>query len=130
MSTHPKVLGKMIPSDTGIASTTAGHLPTRSRCFSGGPPLGHLSRAAREEIPVQLGNRAHDGGTPSRLGLKQRLHVRRSLREDQEDVQRAKTRKGQQGLEEALLLAAPADSRPFLMHRTRSGAIIGGRERD
>jgi hypothetical protein len=93
MSTHPKVLGKMIPSDTGIASTTAGRLPTWSRCFSGGSLLGHQSRAAREEIPVQFGNRAHDGGTPSRLGLRQRMHVRRSLREEREEVQRAKTRK-------------------------------------
>jgi hypothetical protein len=45
-------------------------------------------------------------------------------------VQRAKTRKGPHGLEETLLLAAPADSRPFRMHRTRSGAIIAGWERD
>src|ERR687889_821580 len=80
MSTHPKVLGKMIPSDGGIASTTAGRYPVWSRTFSSRPLLGHLSRAAREEIPVQFGNRAHDGGTPSRLGLRPRLRVRRYLR--------------------------------------------------
>jgi hypothetical protein len=31
-------------------------------------------------------------------------------------VQRTEAWKGPQGLEEALLLAAPADSRPFRMH--------------
>ena len=68
MSTHPKVFGKIIPSDAGIASTMGDAFPPGATGFSSGPPLGHLSRAAREEIPVQLGNRAHDGGTPSRLG--------------------------------------------------------------
>jgi hypothetical protein len=45
-------------------------------------------------------------------------------------VQRAETRKEPHGLEETLLLAAPADSRPIRMHRTASGAIIAGWERD
>jgi hypothetical protein len=76
MSTHPKMLRKMIPSDAGIASTTAGRLPAWPRRSGSGPHIGPLSRAAREEIPIQFGNRAHDGGTPSRLGLWQRLHVR------------------------------------------------------
>ena len=68
MSTHPKVFGKIIPSDAGIASTMGGRLPAWFHRLQLGSLLGHLSRAAREEIPVQLGNRAHDGGTPSRLG--------------------------------------------------------------
>ena len=44
-------------------------------------------------------------------------------------MKRTEAWKGPQGLEEALLLAAPADSRPFRMHQTRSGAIIAGWER-
>jgi hypothetical protein len=108
MSTYPKVLGKMIPSDAGFASTTAGRLPARSRRFSSGPPLGHLSRAAREQIPVQLGDRAHDGGTPSRLGLGQRPHVRRRCY-----------------LPHRLAL----EGRPLERHRTTSGAITAGWKR-
>jgi hypothetical protein len=52
MSTHPKVFGKIIPSDAGIASTMGDAFPPGATGFSSGPPLGHLSRAAREEIPV------------------------------------------------------------------------------
>src|ERR671915_1989449 len=102
MSTHPKMLRKMIPSDAGIASTAAGRLPAWPRRSGSGPHIGPLSRAAWEEIPVQLGNRAHDGGTRSRLGLRRRPHVRRSSRGTGK-------RAADGGLEEALLLAAPAD---------------------
>ncbi len=70
MSTHPESLRKMIPSNAGIASMAAGRLPAWSRRFSSGPDFRHPSRAAREDVPAQLGNRAHDGGTPSRLDLR------------------------------------------------------------
>ncbi len=70
MSTHPKLFRKMIPSNAGIASMTAGRLPAQSRHSNSGPDFMHPSRAAREDVPAQLGNRAHDGGTLSRLGLR------------------------------------------------------------
>jgi hypothetical protein len=57
----------------------------------------HLSRDAREDIPVQLGNCAHDGGTPSRVSLLQRLRVRRPSREEQEGDQRTQPRRGPRG---------------------------------
>lgn len=58
---------------------------------------GGGSAVAREEIPVQLGNCAHDGGTPSRVSLLQRLRVRRPSREEQEGDQRTKPRRGPRG---------------------------------
>jgi hypothetical protein len=70
MSTHPKLLRKMIPSDAGIASMTAGRLPAQSRRSTSRPDFRHSFRAVREDVPAQLGNRAHDGGILSRLGLR------------------------------------------------------------
>jgi hypothetical protein len=70
MSTHPELFRKMIPSNAGIASIMAGRLPAWSRRSTSGPAFRHPSRAVREDAPAQLGNRAHDGGIPSRLGLR------------------------------------------------------------
>ena len=87
MSTRHELLGKMVPSNRGIVPVTAGPVPSRVRGRNApgtghlsSEPFRHLSRAAREDNPVQLGTCAHDGGTLSRLGLRQRPHSIRSSR--------------------------------------------------
>jgi hypothetical protein len=52
MSTHPKMLGKIIPSTAGLESMSAGHLPARARS-SAEPELAYLPSGI---YPEQLGN--------------------------------------------------------------------------
>ena len=104
MSTRPQAPGKMIPYDSGPVPMSGDVIPselvagrTRDEAIPQRNFSTRLSRAAREDNPVQLGTCAHDGGTLSRLGLQRKPHSTRTSGEERADARRAKTRKGLRG---------------------------------
>src|SRR5215208_40784 len=72
MSNRPDAPGKMIPSHSGVGSSTRAAFLARDETPRCRASFRHPSRTVRRQIPVQLGTWAHDGGTLSHLDLKQR----------------------------------------------------------
>ncbi len=56
MSTHPEVLGKIVPSKSGVAPMTAGRLPA-SACGGADPgPLGKIVPSNSGIVPMTAGH--------------------------------------------------------------------------